>query len=135
MGGICSVSSHVSSILPFLWHMLCSLMLFQPESTVQIQAAQEKRKQISAHLHGLLGKDGVLMLPTAPGPAPILNTPPAELDLFRSRLLSLKCIAGLGGLPQVQKLTQHVGTEITVLSLVMHKLPTSACIAGLDAGP
>ncbi|KAA6420332.1 MAG: glutamyl-tRNA(Gln) amidotransferase subunit A [Trebouxia sp. A1-2] len=67
----------------------------------EIQTAQEKRKQISAHLQELLGKDGVLMLPTAPGPAPILNTPPAELDLFRSRLLSLTCIAGLGGLPQV----------------------------------
>ncbi len=82
-------------------------MLFQPESPVQIQTAKQKRKQISAHLQGLLGKDGVLMLPTAPGPAPILNTPPAELELFRSRLLSLTCIAGLGGLPQVQKLTRH----------------------------
>lgn len=67
----------------------------------EIQTAQEQRKQISTHLQELLGKDGVLMLPTAPGPAPILNTPPAELDLFRSRLLSLTCIAGLGGLPQV----------------------------------
>ena len=44
------------------------------------------------------------MLPTAPGPAPLLNTPPAELDLFRTRLLSLTCIAGLGGLPQVPSL-------------------------------
>ena len=92
--------------------MLRFLMLFQPKSPVQIQTAQEQRKQISTHLQELLGKDGVLMLPTAPGPAPILNTPPAELDLFRSRLLSLTCIAGLGGLPQVQKLTQHLGTEM-----------------------
>ncbi len=76
-------------------------MLCQPESPVQIQTAKQKRNQISAHLQGLLDKDGVLMMPTAPGPAPILNTPPAELDLFRSRLLSLTCIAGLGGLPQV----------------------------------
>ena len=44
----------------------------------------------------------MLTLPSAPGPAPVLNTPPAELDLFRSRLLSLTCIAGLGGLPQVK---------------------------------
>ena len=68
---------------------------------LQIQAAREKRQKISAHLEDLLGSDGVLMLPTAPGPAPLLKTPPAELDLFRSRLLSLTCIAGLGGLPQV----------------------------------
>lgn len=71
---------------------------------LQIQAAQKKRQHISAHLEGLLGADGVLSLPTAPGPAPLLNTPPAELDLFRSRLLSLTCIAGLGGLPQVRDL-------------------------------
>lgn len=67
----------------------------------EVNTAREKRKQISAHLQQLLGQDGVLMLPTAPGPAPLLNTPPAELDLFRTRLLSLTCIAGLGGLPQV----------------------------------
>ena len=71
---------------------------------MQIQAARNKREKISAHLEGLLGADGVLTLPTAPGPAPLLNTPPAELDLFRSRLLSLTCIAGLGGLPQVRDL-------------------------------
>ena len=74
---------------------------------MQIQTAQEKRRQISAHLQELLGKDGVLMLPTAPGPAPTINTPPAELDLFRSRLLSLTCIAGLGGLPQVLLLFKY----------------------------
>ena len=68
---------------------------------LQVEAAKKRRVQISAHLDKLLGSDGVLTLPTAPGPAPILNTPPAELDLFRSRLLSLTCIAGLGGLPQV----------------------------------
>lgn len=77
------------------------MVLLHLALALQIQTARENRQQISAHLEKLLGSDGVLTLPTAPGPAPVLNTPPAELDLFRSRLLSLTCIAGLGGLPQV----------------------------------
>ena len=104
----------LSAVLPCPRQMLCFLMLFS--LSLLCRSKQQKRKRISAHLQELLGKDGMLMLPTAPGPAPIRNTPTAELYLLRSRLLSLTCIAGLGGLPQVQKLTQHLGTEMTVLS-------------------
>lgn len=68
---------------------------------MQIKEARAQRKRIAAHVQGLLGDDGVMMLPTAPGPAPKLKTPPEQLDLYRSRLLSLTCIAGLSGLPQV----------------------------------
>lgn len=41
--------------------------------------------------------DGVLALPAAPGPAPLLRTPPAELDAFRQRLLELTCLAVRAG--------------------------------------
>lgn len=77
---------------------------FQMASSLQpeeVQKAKEDRKKITAHMHQLLGTDGFIMLPSCPGPAPILNTPPEELNLFRARLLSLTCIAGLAGLPQV----------------------------------
>jgi hypothetical protein len=47
------------------------------------------------------GSDGVLMLPTAPGPAPVLNTPTPQLDVWRQRMISLTSIAGLCGCPQV----------------------------------
>ncbi|KAJ9529975.1 hypothetical protein QJQ45_023241 [Haematococcus lacustris] len=49
----------------------------------------------------LSGKDGVLMLPSAPGPAPRCNTPAEELDDWRRRILSLTSIASLCGAPQV----------------------------------
>lgn len=49
----------------------------------------------------LLGSDGVLALPTSPGPAVHCNTPEAELNEWRKGLLSLTCVAGLAGLPQV----------------------------------
>jgi amidase len=40
-------------------------------------------------------------VPTAPGIAPRLNTPAADLEVFRGRAISLLAIAGLAGLPQV----------------------------------
>ncbi|KAI8472406.1 MAG: amidase [Monoraphidium minutum] len=65
------------------------------------RAADAQRKRIRQHLIGLLGEEGVLALPTAPGPAIPLDTPSAALEDWRTRLLSLTCIAGLSGLPQV----------------------------------
>ncbi|PNH09034.1 Amidase 1, partial [Tetrabaena socialis] len=66
-----------------------------------LAAANIQRAAIRAHLVSLLGPDGVIALPTTPGPAPPVNTPPAQLDAWRTRLISLTSIAGLAGLPQV----------------------------------
>ena len=49
----------------------------------------------------------VLALPSAPCIAPRIDSPAAELDAYRTRVMRLTCIAGLGGLPQV---TIPVGT-------------------------
>jgi amidase len=43
----------------------------------------------------------VLCLPTAPCIAPRTDAGPEELDGFRTRALSLTCIAGIAGLPQI----------------------------------
>jgi hypothetical protein len=42
------------------------------------------------------------MVPSTPGPAPVLNMNGAALDEFRGRALALTSIAGLGQLPQVR---------------------------------
>ena len=52
-------------------------------------------------MDALLADNAVLVLPTVSDIAPLLNTPAAELDDFRARAMSLLCIAGLAGLPQV----------------------------------
>ena len=52
-------------------------------------------------MDALLGDDAVLCLPTAPGIAPKLKTPPAELEVFRGRAFALLSIAGLARLPQL----------------------------------
>ncbi len=43
----------------------------------------------------------VVCLPTAPCIAPEIDAAGAMLDAFRSRVMALTCIAGIGGLPQV----------------------------------
>ena len=49
----------------------------------------------------LLGGDGVLAVPSAPGPAPLFKLPASQQDDWRRALISLTCMAGLAGLPQV----------------------------------
>ncbi|WP_078543319.1 amidase [Litchfieldia alkalitelluris] len=59
------------------------------------------REKISEYMVQVLGEDGILVIPTAPGIAPIKNLPSDELEEYRSRAMKLTCIAGLAGLPQV----------------------------------
>jgi len=67
----------------------------------EITAAKIVRKTIIDRMSSLLTKDTVLLLPTSPGIAPLLNTPNAVLDTFRARALELLCTAGHAGLPQI----------------------------------
>lgn len=59
------------------------------------------RKTFRSRLAKLLGKDGVLILPTVPDIAPAVSAEEHELDDFRNRALRLLCLAGLSGFPQV----------------------------------
>ena len=56
---------------------------------------------MARHVQNLLGDDAMLCLPTAPGIAPKLNTPPAELEVFRGNAFALLSIAGLASFPQI----------------------------------
>ena len=67
----------------------------------EIASMQPVRARIRQLMAGILGDDGVLLLPTAPGPAPVLNWDAKLLDDFRYRVIALTCIAGHAGLPQV----------------------------------
>ncbi len=62
---------------------------------------RETRARAAAKMAELLDGDKVLILPTAPGPAPFLKTPPEDVESFRQRILGLTCVAGLARLPQV----------------------------------
>lgn len=59
------------------------------------------RDRVREQMIELLGRDGLLVIPTAPGPAPRLELAREQLEAFRFKTLLLCCIAGLAGLPQV----------------------------------
>jgi Asp-tRNAAsn/Glu-tRNAGln amidotransferase A subunit and related amidases len=67
-----------------------------------IEGARLRRQAIRERVERILGEDGMLLLPTAPGAAPPLRLPAERLDVWRAGVLQLTCIAGLTGLPQVQ---------------------------------
>ena len=67
----------------------------------EYRAAADRRERIRAQVTALVGDDGMLMLPTLPAIAPRLDESEARFEDFRARALSILCIAGLAGLPQI----------------------------------
>ena len=63
--------------------------------------ALSRMDSIRSHVRAVVQQGTVLMMPTAPALAPLLTSSPAELDVYRTRVMSFTCIAGLGGLPQI----------------------------------
>ena len=60
----------------------------------------------------------VLALPTAPCISPLVATPAEALESFRTRVMRLTCIAGHGGLPQVNLPIGSVAGAPVGLSLI-----------------
>lgn len=67
----------------------------------EVARAQTVRDRVRRQMDALLANHAVLVLPTLPDRAPLLNTPAGALDDFRARAMSLLCMAGLAGLPQI----------------------------------
>jgi len=59
------------------------------------------REKIKQDLSDLLKDNGLLVIPTAPGEAPLRDLPVDKMEQYRSRAMQLTCIAGLSGFPQV----------------------------------
>jgi amidase len=96
----------------------------------EVARMRPQREAVAAHMDALLGDDAVLCLPTAPGIAPKLKTPPAELEVFRARAFALLSIAGLARLPQ---LSLPLGT-MDGCPLGVSLIAPRGCDRGLLAG-
>ena len=68
----------------------------------QAATGRARRADIVDRIRGLFGEGDVMCLPTSPRVALLIDTPQGELeDRIRAQAMSLLCIAGLAGLPQV----------------------------------
>jgi amidase len=67
----------------------------------QIDQASHYRERFIQHMDSMLGQDGVMVLPTMAGPAPLISSGLEEAESYRNRSTRLLCVAGLARLPQV----------------------------------
>lgn len=67
----------------------------------QVAEAERVRARFRERFTALVGRDGVLLLPTMPDVAPLLTDSESSLEDYRNRAVSLLCLSGLSGLPQV----------------------------------
>lgn len=65
------------------------------------EAAGVKRKAIREQLANILGDDGVIVLPSLPMIAPLMDAEESIFEDFRTRALQMLCSAGLSGFPQI----------------------------------
>lgn len=68
-------------------------------ATVERESAV--RAAFRAELAETLGADGLLVLPTMPGAAPLNDTAFDDIQAYRERALRLLCLSGLSGFPQI----------------------------------
>ena len=67
----------------------------------QVVAAQAFRTSFRAVMAALLGRDGVLVMPTMPDVAPLISADDAGLEDYRNKAIQMLCIGGLTGFPQL----------------------------------
>ena len=73
-------------------------------ATVTAEAADASRKIVAAgraHIRSLVPPGTMIAIPTAPSIAPPIGSSHEEMESFRARVMRLTCMAGLGGLPQM----------------------------------
>lgn len=67
----------------------------------QVAEARAFRERYRSHIDALLGRSGVLLMPTMPDISPLRSTNESDLDDYRNRALRMLATAGLCGLPQL----------------------------------
>ncbi|MEK1854937.1 MAG: amidase [Phyllobacterium sp.] len=77
---------------------------FDYGSTIDIETynLQTKRRDLfRSELADLLKDDGVMVMPTVPGAAPLVTASFGDLQAYRERCVRLFCLSGLSGFPQI----------------------------------
>jgi amidase len=67
----------------------------------QVVGAAHFCDRFRGHMAELIGRDGLLVMPTMPDVAPLLVSDEGELEDYRNAAIRMLCISGLSGFPQV----------------------------------
>ena len=67
----------------------------------EVAESERCRAEFRTRFRALLGRDGVMVLPTMPDVAPLLSDDEGSLDRYRNNALNLLCLSGLSGTPQI----------------------------------
>ncbi len=70
-------------------------------SEMVVEAKQSQQSVIDQLNQTLVDDNSVMLLPTTPGAAPLLNSAPECMDEYRIQLMGLTALAGLTGRPQL----------------------------------
>lgn len=88
-------------------------------SPVMLASAEAKRQEVCRRVGEVIASDEVLCLPTSPRAAPLCGTPTDKIEIeYRNQAMSLLCISGLTGLPQMSLPLARVGGLPLGLSLI-----------------
>ena len=77
---------------------------FDYGSTIDLETYQRqmtRRDLFRRELADLLKDDGIMVLPTVPGAAPLVSTSFEDSQAYRERCVRLFCLSGLSGFPQI----------------------------------
>ncbi len=77
---------------------------FDYGATIDLQAFEEetrRRQNLTREVEDLLGDDGLILMPTMPGAAPLAKASFEAIQDYRERALRMLCLSGLTGLPQL----------------------------------
>jgi amidase len=95
--------------------------------------ADAVRNEIAAAMDEALSPEVVLLVPTAPGPAPRLDSSQEEFNAFRIKALGLLSVAGHAGLPQISIPAGEIDGAPVGLSLIGRKGSDGALLALAEA--
>ncbi len=95
-------------------------------------AESTKREAFRDELAALLGRDGLLVIPTVPSAAPLKAATFDDIQAYRERALQLLCLSGMSGFPQITIPLGTVNGAPFGLSLIGpagsdHQLVSLAC--------
>lgn len=92
------VSEHLEDFAP---DIAARFAMCQALTPTEIREATVRQRVWLERINDVLEQFGVLIVPTTPGPAPLIATNAEDLADYRKKLLGFTAMAGLAGLPQL----------------------------------